>query len=117
MPDASQEDVFAFLADSSTHGLSERISRIDTHGAAVFLAGKDVYKVKRAIRYPFMDLSTLVKRRRACERELEANRINAPDLYLGLVPISREGGQIKFGNANIIEWAVHLRRFDENRTL
>ncbi|MBO0732983.1 MAG: AAA family ATPase [Methylocapsa sp.] len=117
MSNASQEDVFAFLADPSAHGLSERVSRIDTHGAAVFLAGKDVYKVKRAVRYPFMDLSTLEKRKHACERELEVNRINAPDLYLGLVPISREGGQIKFGTANVIEWAVHLRRFDENRTL
>jgi len=64
-----QSDIFAFLADPATHELREPIIRIDTHGAAVFLAGKNVYKVKRAVRFPFMDFSTLDKRRRACERE------------------------------------------------
>jgi aminoglycoside phosphotransferase family enzyme len=113
----SQRDVFAFLADPAVHGLGEPITRIDTHGAAVFLAGKDVYKVKRPVRYPFMDLSTIEKRRLACEREFAVNRANAPDLYLGVVPISRDGCRLKFGGADIIEWAVHLRRFDENRTL
>jgi aminoglycoside phosphotransferase family enzyme len=78
----SQSDVFAFLADPAVHRLGEP--------AAVFLAGKDVYKVKRAVRYPFMDFSTLEKRRLACERELAVNRANAPDLYLGVVPISRD---------------------------
>jgi hypothetical protein len=92
--------------------------RIDTHGAAVFLAGKNVYKVKRAVRFPFMDFSTLDKRRRACERELAVNKADAPGLYLGVVPISKDGSRLKFGRAGkIVEWAVHLRRFDENRTL
>jgi uncharacterized protein len=113
----SQSDILAFLADPAVHGLREPIKRIDTHGASVFLAGKDVYKVKRAVRFPFMDFSSLEKRRFACERELAVNRVNAPDLYLGVVPISRDGCNLKFGDGDIIEWAVHLRRFDENRTL
>jgi uncharacterized protein len=113
----SQSDVLAFLADRAAHGLGEPIKRIDTHGASVFLAGQDVYKVKRAVRFPFLDFSTLEKRRFACERELAVNRVNAPDLYLGVVPISRDGCRLKFGDGDIIEWAVHLRRFDENRTL
>jgi uncharacterized protein len=114
---SSQRDVFAFLADPAVHGLREPIKHIDTHGASIFLAGNDVYKVKRAVRFPFMDFSTLEKRRLACERELAVNRVNAPDLYLGVVPISRDGSRLKFGGGDIIEWAVHLRRFDENRTL
>ena len=113
-----QSDVFAFLADPATHGLREPVTRIDTHGAAVFLAGRDVYKVKREVRFPFMDYSTLDKRRWACERELAVNKGNAPDLYLGAVPISQDGSVLKFGGSGtIIEWAVHMRRFDENRTL
>ena len=113
-----QSDVFAFLADPATHELREPIIRIDTHGAAVFLAGKNVYKVKRAVQFPFMDFSTLDKRRRACERELAVNEANAPGLYLDVVPISKNGSRLKFGRAGTIaEWAVHLRRFDENRTL
>jgi uncharacterized protein len=113
-----QSDVFAFLADPATHELREPIIRIDTHGAAVFLAGKNVYKVKRAVRFPFMDFSTLDKRRRACERELAVNKADAPGLYLGVVPISKDGLHLNFGGGGtIVEWAVHLRRFDENRTL
>jgi len=113
-----QSDVFAFLADPATHELREPIIRIDTHGAAVFLAGKNVYKVKRAVRFPFMDFSTLDKRRQACERELAVNKADAPGLYLGVVPISKDGFHLKFGGGGtVVEWAVHLRRFDENRTL
>jgi aminoglycoside phosphotransferase family enzyme/predicted kinase len=113
-----QSDVFAFLGDPATHGLHEPIKRIDTHGAAVFLAGGDVYKVKRAVRLAFMDFSTLDKRRHACERELTVNEANAPDLYLGVVPISKDRSGLRLGGSGtIVEWAVHMRRFDENRTL
>ena len=93
-----QSEVFAFLADPATHGLSEPVKRIDTHGAAVFLAGKDVYKVKKAVRFPFMDFSTLDKRQQACARELAVNQANAPDLYLGAVPISREDSKLRLGS-------------------
>ncbi len=113
-----QSGVFAFLGDPATHALNEPVKRIDTHGASVFLAGADVYKVKRAVRFPFMDFSTLEKRRRACENELAVNKANAPDLYLEVVPISREENTLKLGQGNeVVEWAVHLRRFDETRTL
>ena len=113
-----QHNVFAFLADPKSHGLGEPVIRIDTHGAAVFLAGRDVYKVKRAVRFPFMDFSSLEKRRVACEAEIEVNRENAPDLYLGVVAITRDGDRLCLGGkGQIVEWAVHLRRFDENATL
>ena len=115
---AGQSEVFAFLSDPATHRLKEPVTRIDTHGAAIFLAGANVYKVKRAVHFSFMDFSTLEKRRRACENELAVNKANAPDLYLGLVPISRKDNALTFGAGDkIIEWAVHLRRFDEGRTL
>ena len=113
-----QRDVFAFLQDPATYGRTEPVIRIDTHGAAVFLAGPDVYKVKRAVRFPFMDFSTLEKRHAVCEAELLVNRGNAPDLYLGIVPITRDGHVLRLGGSGeVIEWAVHLRRFDENATL
>lgn len=75
---ADQEAIFALLADPSTYGVSEPVRRIDTHGAVIFLAGDTVYKVKRAVRFSFMDFSTLEKRRRACAREVELNRATAP---------------------------------------
>ena len=113
----TQDDVFTFLADPATHGLREPVKRIDTHGAVVFLAGANVYKVKRAVRFPFMDYSTLAKRRWACEREVTVNFANAPVLYLGVVPIVREGSALKLGgDGPVAEWAVHMQRFDENQT-
>ncbi len=115
---ADQSEVLGFLGKPSTYGIEGRVKRIDTHGAAVFLAGQDAYKIKRAVRFPFMDFSTLDKRARACTRELEVNRDNAPGVYLGLVPITRRSGRLQLGGEDeVVEWAVHMRRFDEDATL
>lgn len=115
---ADQTEVHAFLGIPGTHNLTEPIKRIDTHGAVVFLAGPNAYKVKRAVRFPFMDYSTLERRRAACEAEVAVNRPNAPDLYVGVLPITRSGGNLALGgNGEVVEWAVHMRRFDERRTL
>ncbi len=113
-----QAEVFGLLGDPATFGLSASVRRIDTHGAAVFLAGDDAYKVKRAVRFPFMDFSTLEKRRVACEAEIAVNRPNAPGVYLGVTPIARMGAGLSLGGAGeVVEWAVHMRRFDEEATL
>jgi uncharacterized protein len=113
-----QDEVLAFLADAQSHQLNEAPVRIDTHGAIVFLAGDDVYKVKRAISYPYMDFSTLARRKAACEAEIEVNRLNAPDIYIGVVPITQDANRLRLGGSGpVVEWAVHMRRFDENATL
>jgi aminoglycoside phosphotransferase family enzyme/predicted kinase len=114
----TQHDVFAFLQRPSTHG-GARVRRIDTHAAAVFLAGERAYKVKRAVRFPFLDFSTLERRRAACNAEIEANRPFAPGLYRGVIAITREGdGALSLGGAGEpVEWAVEMHRFDETKTL
>lgn len=93
--------------------------RIDTHGAIVFLAGENAYKLKRAVRFPFMDLSTAAKREAACRAEVAVNRPNAPELYLGVIPlVSREDGRLRLGgDGPAVDWVVHMRRFDETQTL
>ena len=113
-----QEEIFSFLADPATFAGGAAVQRVDTHGAAVFLGGGEAYKVKRAVRFPFMDFSTLEKRRAACEQEIVVNRDNAPGLYLGVVPIMRRPDGLALGGAGEpVEWAVHMRRFDERATL
>jgi hypothetical protein len=91
----------------------EAVKRIDTHAAVVFLAGGYAYKIKRAVRLPYLDFSTLEKRREVCEREVEINRNTAPDIYLGVVPIVRLGdGTLSIGGSGVpVEWAVKMRRF------
>ncbi len=115
---ADQSAVFAALADPETHGGRGPITRIDTHGAVVFLVGPDAYKVKRAVDFPFMDFSTLEKRRIACAGEITVNHANAPQLYLGILPVVRAGGRLCLGGpGEVVEWVVHMRRFDERQTL
>jgi hypothetical protein len=114
----SQDEVLAFLGGPATPG-GEAARRIDTHAASVFLAGNRALKVKRAVRFPFLDYSTLAKRKEACAAELAVNAPFAPQIYRGVVPITREadGTLAIAGSGTPIEWAVEMRRFDENRTL
>jgi aminoglycoside phosphotransferase family enzyme/predicted kinase len=85
----------------------------------VFLAGDRVYKVKRAVKFPFLDFSDAAKRKAACEAELEVNRPFAPELYRRVVAITREAdGRLALdGAGEPTEWAVEMQRFDENATL
>ncbi len=114
----SQEPVFALLADPATHGGAE-VKRIDTHAASVFLAGDCAYKIKRAVRFPFLNYSTLERRKLACEAELEVNRPFAPEIYRRVTAITRErDGRLALdGSGTPVEWAVEMRRFDERATL
>jgi uncharacterized protein len=116
--ESGQDAVFGFLSDPATYGDALQPRRIDTHGAAVFLAGPDVYKVKRAVAYPYMDFSSLAKRKAACESEVAINRPHAPEICIGTLPITRDTDGLHLGGAGeIVEWVVHMRRFDENATL
>ena len=121
MPDAMTDDqteVFAFLAAPATYGLAGPVGRIGTHAAVVFLAGPEVYKVKRAVHFPFLDQSSLEKRRAVCEAEVAINRHFTPSLYLGTVPVVRRDGRLHLGGeGEVVEWTVHMRRFDETMTL
>jgi aminoglycoside phosphotransferase family enzyme len=116
--DPYQEDVFAFLGDPATHG-GAPVKRIDTHAATVFLAGPRALKIKRAIRFPFLDYTTLEKRKAACEAEMRVNRPFAPELYRAVVAIRREpDGKLALGGSGpVVEWAVEMHRFDEHATL
>lgn len=115
-----QSAVVEFLSSGAWAGEPpDRVSRIDTHGALVFMAGERVCKIKRAVEFPYMDFSTLEKRRRACETELRLNRRTAPRLYLSVEPITRgPDGRISIGGAGTpVEWAVLMRRFPQEALL
>ncbi|HMA56734.1 MAG TPA: phosphotransferase, partial [Pseudolabrys sp.] len=115
---ASQQPVIDFLGDPNSHG-GVAVKRIDTHAASVFLVGGRAYKIKRAVRFPFLDFTTLDKRKAACEAEIKVNRAFAPAIYRGVVPITRsQDGRLAIGGkGEPAEWAVEMRRFDEQQTL
>lgn len=112
----TQERIFAALTDSAKH---PGVTRIDTHAASVFLDGERALKIKRAVRFPFLDYSTLERRRAACEEEIRINRPLAPQIYHRVVAITEEpDGSIRVdGRGRPIEYAVEMSRFDESRTL
>lgn len=116
--DDSQATVLQYLGDPETHGGRE-VRRIDTHANIVFLAGDRAFKIKRAVQFPFLDYSTLAKRKAACASELEVNRAFAPQLYRRVVPIARSAsGRLALGgDGEAVEWAVEMLRFDESQTL
>ena len=113
-----QEPVFSFLAGSAAGG-GRKVKRVDTHAAVLFLGDERVLKVKRAVRFAFLDFSTLDKRKAACAAELEVNRAYAPDIYRRVVAITRDAdGRLALdGRGTPVEWAVEMRRFDETQAL
>ncbi|MEQ8354332.1 MAG: AAA family ATPase [Kiloniellaceae bacterium] len=114
-----QTAVLRFLSEPAAYGLAAaQVERIDTHGAIVFLAADRAYKVKRAVAYPYMDFSTLERRRRCCLNERAVNSRTAPDLYLDVVPVTRTDGKLALGgDGEVVEWVVVMRRFDQEALL
>ena len=103
-----QTEVVEFLASPPTHG-GAAVERIETHASIVFLAGTRAWKLKRAVRYDYLDFSTVERRQAMCEAELRINRRTAPDLYRGVVAVTREpDGSLALGGPGTpVDW---LRR-------
>lgn len=90
----------------------------ETHISWVILAGEFAYKIKKPVDFGFLDFSTLALRRHFCERELLLNRRFAPELYLAVVAITDDAGGPRFGGEGpVIDYAVKMRRFDEEQLL
>lgn len=111
MPD-DQSEVIAFLADPATHA-DAPVDRVDTHSAHVFLAGDRAWKIKRAVRYDYLDFSTLAARKAVLERELALNAPAAPTIYRRVVPVTRgPRGRLALGGSGpAVEYALEMRRF------
>lgn len=93
---------------------TDRIHLIETHISWVILTGEVVYKIKKPCDLGFLDFSTLDRRHRFCEEEVRLSGRFAPELYLGVVPITGSAEAPRIGGAGEpIEWAVKLRQFDE----
>ena len=94
------------------------IERRETHVSRVFLAGSFAYKLKKPVRFPFLDASSLASRKRFCLLELSLNRRLAPAVYLGIVPIVETSDGLRLGGrGKVIEWVVKMRRLPEQRML
>lgn len=104
--------------DSYPDGVA-RVETIETHMSWVFLTERHAYKLKKPVRYDFLDFSTLAARRRDCEAEVYLNRRLAPNVYLGTVPLtdSDGGGLALHGSGRVVDWLVQMRRLPRDRML
>ncbi|MFO0996760.1 MAG: AAA family ATPase [Alphaproteobacteria bacterium] len=120
MTTEGQRAVIDFLSDPASYPSAvDRVDRIDTHCSIVFLAGAKAYKLKRAVRLPYLDYGTVELRRRMCEAEVALNRRTAPALYEGFVPVVRDAaGHLRLdGQGEAVDWLVVMRRFAESDAL
>ena len=109
-----QTAVAEFLASPATHG-GASVERIDTHSALVFLAGARAYKLKRAVRFDYLDFSTSERRRASCDAEVRLNRRTAPTLYRGVRAVTRQpdGSLALDGPGTPVDWVVEMNRFEQ----
>jgi aminoglycoside phosphotransferase family enzyme/predicted kinase len=91
---------------------------VETHISWVFLAGDRAYKVRKPVVMPFLDYSTLARRKNMAEEELRLGRRLAPELYLGVRPLFSTGSGLALdGRGDPVEYAVEMRRFSPDQTL
>ena len=117
-----QSEIVAFLSAAAAYepyGTAGPVERIDTHISEVFLVGERAFKLKRAVKFPYLDFSTLELRKAAAEAELQLNRRTAPELYLGLAAVVRVADgtlslRLAGRGGDVVEWLVVMRRFPQS---
>lgn len=95
------------------------VEAVETHMSWVFLTESHAYKLKKPVRYEFLDFSTIEARRHDCREEVRLNRRLAPDVYLGTVPLTLDaGGGLSLGGTGpAVDWLVKMRRLQKERML
>ncbi|HEY6996088.1 MAG TPA: hypothetical protein VH397_20490 [Xanthobacteraceae bacterium] len=116
-PTLDQKVEFLSRSSAYAHPVTDVVRR-ETHMSWIFLAGDRAYKLKKPVRFPYLDFSTLARREAACRAELRLNRRLASDVYLDVAPLTATPrGLAISGNAAVVDWLVVMRRLDESRTL
>lgn len=117
MTGADQTEAIAFLARGESYGApGEAPRRIDTHSSIVFLITDRVFKIKRAVKFSFLDYSGVADRARFCRAEFELNRRTAPGLYRRVRGLTRavSGGLEWDGGGELVEPVLEMARFDDD---
>ena len=96
-----------------------RVEAVETHMSWVFLTDTHAYKMKKPVRYAYLDFSTIEARRLDCEQEVRLNRRLATDVYLGVMPLVLDSeGRLHLGGAGeVVDWLVRMVRLPADRML
>lgn len=110
----------AFLRRPSSYPEETRdVEAVETHMAWVFLTDRHAYKLKKPVRYEFLDFSTPEARREDCRAEVRLNRRLAPDVYLGVTALRvADGAELRLGGeGRVVDWLTRMKRLPEDRFL
>jgi uncharacterized protein len=112
-------DKVAFLSRAETYAHPvDTVTCRETHMSWVFLAGDKVYKLKKPVRFSYLDFSTCARREAMCRAEFSLNRRLAPDVYVGVVPLIVSSQGLSLGGAGtVVDWLVVMNRLDERWSL
>ena len=117
---ASLEAKVGFLARPVAYAeATRRVETVETHMSWVFLTDTHAYKLKKPVRYAYLDFSTIEARRLDCEQEVRLNCRLAPAVYLGVVPLVRDAaGRLRLGGeGETVDWLVRMVRLPADRML
>jgi len=118
---ADVKQTIEFLKKSKSYPHEpESVTHVQTHISNVFIAPPYVYKLKKPVDFGFLDYSSLEKRRHYCEEEVELNRRLCSEIYLGVFCIIETETGLKIErdnspheNADVVEYAVKMKKLDE----
>lgn len=118
-----RDEQLRFLQSQAANGDPQAVV-IETHMSWVFIAGDRVLKLKKAVRYPYLDFSTLAAREACCREELRLNARLAPDVYLGLMALHWDGRDLALrpeaalpASGEVLDWLVLMRRVPRQQML
>ncbi len=117
-------EISEFLSQPSAYPGRPRVEVRETHISLVFLAGSEAYKLKKPVKFDFLDFSSPALRKQACDAEVRLNRRLSPSVYLGVIPICRDAdGNLQLGkdeaaaeSTHPVDWLVKMRRLEDDRT-
>lgn len=109
----------AFLSGPNAFRAGTAAQTVETHMSWIFLTGDRAFKLKKPVKFPYLDFSTVALREKYCRAELALNRRLAPDVYLRVVPLTlNEGQRLQIGDGGeIVDWLVEMRRLPSDRML
>lgn len=115
----TQEELNRIINSKAVPFPTAEISLIETHISWVLLTDSYAYKIKKPLKFSFLDFSTLEKRRLCCQQEVALNRRLAPHMYLGVLPVISDEGRLRIGGSGgrVVDYVVWMGRMDESRQM
>ncbi len=117
--DMNEENIRSLVQQKNFPVQTSKANLIETHISWVIICDEFVYKVKKPVKYSFIDYSSLEKRKLFCKKEVQLNRRFTDEVYLDAVPVKKNISEyfIDGADGEIIDYAVIMRRLPEERRM